>query len=103
MRGPGSTFNAKDTVGTTLCDELRPVVEHEQCVVLFAHRAKLLGRVEERLDPELLLAQLDDVDAASQRRGEQRAWILTMRPRLDTTRGELVAIRARAWRDREPE
>src|SRR5207248_11456400 len=35
------------------------------------------------LDPELLLAQLDDVDAASQRRGEQRAWILTMRPRLE--------------------
>jgi hypothetical protein len=59
-----------DAVGTACLDELRPVVEDEERAVLLARRAKRPGRGDERVFLELLVAQLDDVDATAQCRFE---------------------------------
>ena len=56
-----------DAVGTARLDEVRPVVEHEERLVLLAGRTERLGSCHERIVVELLIPQLDDVHAASQR------------------------------------
>ena len=64
-----------------------------------AGRTERLGRGDERLVVELLVAQLDDVDAAAQRRLEQRTRILAVRPGLEdeieARAGESLASHAR--------
>ena len=59
-----------DAVGAARLDEIRPVVEDEERAVLRARRAERLGGGDERVVVELLVAQLDDVDAAAQCRVE---------------------------------
>ena len=56
-----------DAVGAARLDEVRTVVEDEERAVLLARRPKRLGRGDERLVRELLVAQLDDVHTAAQR------------------------------------
>ncbi len=75
-----------DAVAAARLDEVRPVVEHEESAVLVARRAKRLGRGDERLVPELLVAKLDDVDTTAQRSVEQRARIARQRGRASRTR-----------------
>ena len=63
--------------------EIRAVVEDEERAVLVAGGAERPGRGHERLVGELLVAKLDDVDAAAQRRVEQRTRVVAARPRLE--------------------
>ena len=71
-----------DTVRTARLDEIRPVVEDEERAVLIARRSERLGRRNERVVVERLVAQLDDVHAAPQRRS--RGDVSVMRPRSRT-------------------
>jgi len=70
-------------VGAARLDEVGAVVEDEERAVLFARGAERPGRGDERLVGELLVAELDDVDATAQRRVEQRTGILAMRTGLE--------------------
>ena len=56
-----------DAVRAARLDEVGPVVEHEERAVRVACRTKRLGRRDELLVGELLVAELDDVDSAAQR------------------------------------
>ena len=57
-------------VGAGRCDEVGPVVEDQQRAGLVAQPAGDGGCGEQLLVAGLLVAQLDDVDAAGERRGE---------------------------------
>jgi hypothetical protein len=54
-----------DAVGAALLDEIRAVVEDEEGAVLVAGGAKRASRGYESLVAELLVTELDDVDAAA--------------------------------------
>ena len=60
-----------DAVRATPFDEVGPVVEDEQCAVPLARAPERLRGRDELVVGQILLAQLDDVDAASQRCVEQ--------------------------------
>ena len=51
--------------------------------MLAARGAERPGGRDERVVPELLVAELDDVDPTTQGRVEQRAWILSVRTGLE--------------------
>ena len=59
-----------NAVGAARLDEIRPVVEDEERAVLHARGSERLGGGDERVVVELLVAELDDVDPATQRRLE---------------------------------
>jgi hypothetical protein len=61
-----------NAVGAARLDEFRPVVEDEQRAVLLARLPEGLGHADECLVVEVLVAQLDDVDAAAQGWVQQR-------------------------------
>jgi hypothetical protein len=79
-----------DAVGTTCPDEIRPVIEDEERAVLLACHAKRLGRGDERVVLELLVAQLDDVDAAAQC-GREEPVALRIADEVETGRGQALA------------
>jgi hypothetical protein len=72
-----------DAVGAACLDEVGAVVEDEERAVRLACRAERLGRGDQRLVRERLVAELDDVDPTTQGRVEQRTWILAMRTGLE--------------------
>jgi hypothetical protein len=59
-----------DAVGAARLDEIGPVVEDEQRAVFLARRPERSCCGNERVVVELLVAELDDVDPAAQRRLE---------------------------------
>jgi hypothetical protein len=72
-----------DAVCLARLDEIRTVVEDEERAVLIARGAKSRGCSNESLVVELLLTQLDDVDAAAQGCVQERTRILAVRPRVE--------------------
>src|SRR6185312_4401244 len=72
-----------DAVRVARLGEIRSVVEDEERAVLFARRPERRGRLDQPLVVELLVAELDDVDAAAQRGVEQRTRVVPVRPRLE--------------------
>jgi hypothetical protein len=64
-------------VGAARRDEVRPVVEQEQRAVLVGRGAELARGLDEAVVAEGLVAQLDEIDAAAQRRAQPLA-----RPRV---------------------
>ena len=71
-----------DAVGPGALDELGTVVQDEERAVRFAGPAKRYRRVDEVVGAELLLAKLDDVDAAAEGGVEELRRLAPMRPRL---------------------
>jgi hypothetical protein len=55
-----------DAVGIACLDQIRTIVEDEECSVLCARRTKRRSRGDERTIVELLVAELNHVDAAAQ-------------------------------------
>ena len=72
-----------DAVGAAPLDEIGPVVEHEERAMLLADLPERHSCRNQRSVVELLVAQLDDVDSAAERRVEQRARIVAVRARLE--------------------
>jgi hypothetical protein len=58
-------------VGAAALDEIGPVVEDEQRTVRLTGAAERLCSGDELVVPQILLAQLHEIDAAAQRRFEQ--------------------------------
>jgi hypothetical protein len=69
-------------VGIARPGEIRVVVDDEQGAVGVAEAAEGLRRAFDLVPAQRLLAQLDDVDAAAQRRPQQRFGLLPARQRL---------------------
>ena len=72
-----------DAVGVARLDEIGPVVEHEERAVAVARAPERRGRGDELRIRQLLLPQLDDVDAAAERRVEKRIGVRPVRAGLD--------------------
>ena len=71
-----------DAVGVADAGEVGIVVDDEEGAVGVAEPAEGAGRAGDRVLVELLLAELDDVGAAGQRRLQQQFGILPARQRL---------------------
>jgi len=71
-----------NAVGVAARDEIGPVVQHEERPVRLAQAPERLGCTHDLLVRKLLVAQLDDVDAAPERSVEQRRGIVPVGARL---------------------
>jgi hypothetical protein len=71
-----------DPVGGAGGDQVGPVVEQKKGIVTVGCGAKAGGRAHQQLVVAALVAKLDQIDAAGERRLEQRSGILTTRARL---------------------
>jgi hypothetical protein len=70
-------------VGAAPFDEIRAVVQDEERAVVVTGAPERCGRDDEILVGEILVAKLDDVDAAAQRCVEQIGGILPVRAPLE--------------------
>src|SRR4051794_7647521 len=82
-----------DAVGVAGAGQVGIVVDDEESAVGVADAAEGRSGAFDLTPSQLLLAQLDDVDAAAQRRPQQRLGVLTVRPRVAD---EVEARRAQA-------
>ena len=89
-----------DAVGVADAGEVGIVVDDEEGAVGVAEPAEGAGRAGDRVLVELLLAQLDDVGAAGQRRPQQQLGILPARaaPRRRSRAARCAAAPAAAGR-----
>ena len=72
-----------DAVGAARLDEIRPVVEDEERAVGVAGATERRRGRDELVVRQLLVPELDDVDAAAERRVEQRVGVAPVRARLE--------------------